>query len=93
MVSQSFSIRAESVHLDHINQSHSRLGSHISHEQETHNLRLEVDHLCKRLERRVHIRENRTPSSSQSSSSEGEQSYQRRSRTLPSESFKKSYRY
>ena len=71
-MAQSPSIRAEFVHLDHISQSHSRLGSHISREQEMRNLRLEVGHLRRRLRRRMYVRENKTPSLSQSSSSEGE---------------------
>lgn len=39
------------------------------------------------LQQRMHVRENRTPLPSQSSSSKGEQSYWRRSKNLPSESF------
>jgi len=38
-VTQSLSIRVESIHSDHISWSHSRLWSHISREQETRNLR------------------------------------------------------
>ena len=79
-VAQSPSIRAEFIHSDHINRSHSRSGSQILCEQETRNLRLEVDHLRRWLQHRVHFRENRTHSLSQS--------YRRRSRTPPSESFR-----
>ena len=50
--------------------SHLRSGSQILREQEMHNLRLEVDHLRRWLRHRVHLRENRTPSLSQSSSLE-----------------------
>ena len=50
-----------------------------------HNLKLEVGHLCRQLRRRMHVRENRTPLPSQSSSSEGEQSYRWRIRSLLSE--------
>ena len=34
-----------SVHTSHTNRSHSRTGSHLSHGEETCNLKLEIDHL------------------------------------------------
>ena len=33
----------------------------VSHEQETRNLRLEIDHLHKKLHHRVHVRGDQTP--------------------------------
>ena len=68
-------------------QSHLWPGSHISHEKEMCNLKLEVGHLHRRLQRRMHVNENKTPSLSQSSSSKGVQSYRQRSKSPPSESF------
>lgn len=79
-------IRVEIVYSDHISRSYSRLGSHISHEEQMKNLRLEIDHLCKWLRRRVHARGDRTPPSSQSFDSEENHNYKQRSRTPPSES-------
>ena len=83
-------IKAKSVHLGHISRNHLRPRSHISWEQEMHNLRLKVDHLHRQLWHREHTREDRTPSTNQSSNS-GE-NYQQRSKTLPSESFTTSSR-
>ena len=86
-VARSPNISIESVHSNHISQSHLRPGSHISREQEACNLRLEIDHLRKQLRRRVHVREDRTPSPSQISSSKGERSYRQRSKTPPRKYF------
>ena len=72
-----------SVHTTHTSRSHSRIGSHVSHGEETLNLRLEIDHLCKKL-RRKHRKTS--PFSSKTDSS-GDSSYKPRSRTPLSESF------
>ena len=39
--------RVETDYTDHTSRSHSRPGSHISHDEETRNLKLEIDHLRK----------------------------------------------
>ena len=44
--------REVSVHTTHNSRIHSRTGSHISHGEETRNLRLEVDHLRIKLHRK-----------------------------------------
>ena len=44
--------RVETDYIDHTSRSHSRPGSHISHDEETRNLKLEIDHLHKKLHRR-----------------------------------------
>ena len=41
-----------SVHTTHTSRNHSRTGSHISHGEETHNLKLEIDHLRRKLHRK-----------------------------------------
>ena len=64
-----------SVHSTHTNTSHSRSGSHVSLEEETRNLQLEIDHLRRKLCRK---KRNASPSSPD---------YRPRSRTPPSESF------
>ena len=67
------------------NRSHSRNGSHLSHEEDTRALRLEIDHLKRKL---CQERWKRTPSNSEfSSDGEKDGTYRRRSRTPPSESF------
>ena len=81
------SIRVELVYSNHVSQSHSKPGSHVSQEQETRNLRLEIDHLRKRLQHRVHVRKDSTPPLSQSSESKRDRSYRQSSRTPLSESF------
>ena len=58
---QTLSVRVETQHAEHTNRSQSRIGSHVSHEQETRNLRLEIDHLHKKLHHRVHVRGDQTP--------------------------------
>ena len=72
---------------DHTNRSQSRTGSHVSHEQETRNLRLEIDHLRKKLHRRVHVKGDRMPPSSLGFDLEEDCSYRSRLRTPPSEFF------
>jgi len=43
------SVKVETQLTERTERSHSRIGSHVSHEQETWNLRLEIDHLRKKL--------------------------------------------
>ena len=53
--------REASVHTNHTSRSHSRIGIHVSHDEETRNLRLEIDHLRRKLRRKQ--REATLPSS------------------------------
>ena len=57
------SVQVETDYMDHTSKSHSRPGSHISHDEETRNLKLEIDPLRKKLRRKEHVRGNRTPPS------------------------------
>ena len=57
------------------------------HKQETRNLRLEIDHLHKKLRRKKRDRGDPTPLSSEGSDEERDRTYRRRSRAPPSESF------
>ena len=50
------SVRVETDYIDHTSRSHLGPGNHISHDEETRNLRLEIDHLHKKLQRREHDR-------------------------------------
>ena len=59
----------------------------MSHEQETRNLKLEIDHLRKKLHHRAHVRGDQTPPSSSGSEDEGDCNYRPKLRTPPSESF------
>ena len=69
----------------HTSRSQSRGGSHISHEENTKSLYLEIDHLRRRVHRE---RRRRAPLDSDLSfEAEGDGSYRPRSRTPPSESF------
>ena len=43
------SVRVETQHPERIKRSHLRTGSHVSHNQEKWNLKLEIDHLRKKL--------------------------------------------
>nr|POF25332.1 hypothetical protein CFP56_35456 [Quercus suber] len=61
--------------MDHTSRSQSRPGSHISHDQETRNLSLEINHLCKKLHHRVHVKGDRTPLSSSEFDLEEDHSY------------------
>ena len=73
------------MHTAHTNRSQSRGGSHVSHEENTRSMLLEIDHLRRRL-RREQCRG--TPSSScPSSNDDSDNSYCPRSRTPPSEPF------
>ena len=77
--------REVNVHTTHISRSQSRNGSHLSHEEDTRALQLEIDHLKRKLR---HKRQKRTPSISNSSiDDEEDRSYRHRSGSPPSESF------
>ena len=77
--------REGSVHTTHTSKSYSRVGSHVSQEQNNRAMQREIDHLKKELR---HARRRRTPSQSDSfSDGEKDGNYRRRSRTPPSESF------
>ena len=89
---RTLSIRVETEYTDHPNRSQSRIGSHVSHEQELRNLRLEIDHLCKKLHRKAHVRWDKMPSSSSGFDPKEDHTYKSRSRTPPSESFTTSSR-
>ena len=73
------------MHTTHTSRSHSRGRGHISHEENTRAMQLEIDRLKRKLR---HERRRRTSSNSDfSSGDEGGGSYRPRSRTPPSESF------
>ena len=72
-----------SVHTTHTSGSHSRIGSHISHGEDTRNLQLEIDH----LRRKLRLKQWRGPPSSSGSQSDDDDNYRPKSRTLPNESF------
>ena len=78
--------RESSVRTTHTSKSHSQRGSHISQRQDDDKaMQKEIDDLKKKLR---HAQRKRSLSSSDGSSSgEDDASYQRRSRTPPSESF------
>ena len=77
--------REGSVHITWTSGSQSRGKSHLSHEEDTRALQLEIDHLKRKLR---HELRKRTPSSSNSSSNgDKDGNYRRRSRTPPSKSF------
>ena len=74
-----------SVHTTHTSRSQSSSGSHLSHEENTKAMQLEIDHLKRKL---LHERRRRTPSNSDFSSKDEEYgSYRPRTRTPSSESF------
>ena len=77
--------REVSMHTTHTNRSHSRGGSHVSQEKNVMAMQLEIDQLKKKL--RHTWRRQTTSNFDVSSDDEGDVSYRRRSRTLPSESF------
>ena len=81
------------MHTTHTSRSQSRDGIHLSHEENTRTLQLEIDHLKRKLH---HEQQRRIPSNSYfSSDGEEDGSYRPRSRTPPSESFSydKDYHY
>jgi len=74
-----------SVHTTHTSRSQSQNGSHLSHEEDTRALQLEIDHLKRKL---CHERRKQTPSNFDfSSDDEKDGSYRHRLRTPPNESF------
>ena len=73
--------RAPSIHYG----SHET--SHNSRDGEVHNLEKKVEQLRQRLHHKTPIREDRTPTLEQDSSSQSDGSYRPQSRTPPSESF------
>ena len=81
------SVMVETKHTERIERSHSRTRSRVSHEYETQNLKLEIDHLLKKLRRRERNRRNSTPPLSEGLGENRDRSYRCRSRTLPSEFF------
>ena len=73
------------MHTTDTSRSQSRSGSHLSHEEYTRAMQLEIDCLKRKLR---HERQRQTPSNSDFSSKDEEDgSYRLRSRTSPSESF------
>ena len=72
-----------SVHTGHTSKSHSRTGSHVSHGEETRNLRLEIDHLHRKLQ----CKQQEASLLSSGTDSNGDGNYKPRSKTPPSESF------
>ena len=73
------------MHTTHTSRSQSRNGSHLSHEEDTKALQLEIDHLKRKL---CHEQQKRTPSNFDSSIDDEEnRSYRGRLRTPPNESF------
>ena len=75
--------QTSSLHIGHTSRSHFGTGSHVSHREETRNLKLEIDHLRRKLRRKQ--REASLLNSGTNSSGDG--SYSPRFRTPPSESF------
>ena len=74
-----------SVNTTHTNRSQSQNGSHLSHEEDTKALQLEIDHLKRKL---CHEQQKRTPSNFDSSIDDEENhSYRHRLRTPFNESF------
>ena len=77
--------REGSVHTTHTSRSHSRVGSHVSQEQNNRAMQLEIDQLKQKFR---HALRERTPSNSDiSSEGEKDASYRQRSRTPPNKSF------
>ena len=73
------------MHTTHTSRSQSSSGSHLSHEENTKAMQLEIDHLKRKLR---HERRRQTPSISDFSSDDEEDgSYRKRSKTPSSESF------
>ena len=74
-----------SVHTMHTSRSQFRSGSHLSHEENTRSMQLEIDRLQRRLR---HERWRKTPSNFDLSSNDDRYDcYKPRSRTPPNESF------
>ena len=78
------SVPVETDYTNHTGRSHLRPRSHISHDEQTRNLRLEIDHLRKKLRRlKEHVGGNRMPSSSSGIDSEEDLTYRQRSKPPP----------
>ena len=77
--------RGVSVHTTYTSRSQSRGGSHVSHEENTRSMQLEIDCLRRRL--RSERRRGTPSSSSPSSDDDSDNSYCSRSRIPPNESF------
>ena len=74
-----------SVHTTHTSRSHSRVGSHVSQQQQNKAMQLKIDNLKKEL--RYAQRKQAPFNSDTSSTDEEDASYRQRSRTPPNESF------
>ena len=81
------SVMVESYHTECTKRSHSKTGSHVSHDQEMRNLQLEVDRLHKKLRRKERDKKDRSPPSSDGSGESRDRSYHHRSRTPSNKSF------
>ena len=68
---RTLSVRVETQHTKHTSRIQSSTRSHLSHEQETRNLKLVIDHLHKKLRHRAHVRGDPTPPSSLGSKDKG----------------------
>ena len=75
----------ESYHTERTEQSHSRIRSHVSHDQETQKLQQKVERLHKRLRHKERDRSPSSPPSDRSRESKN-LSYRRRSKYPSSES-------
>lgn len=80
---QTPSVQVDAEYINYTSRSHFRAGSLVSYDEETRNLRLEIDHLRKKL--RCKQRETSPPSLETDSDEDG--SYRPRSRTPHSKSF------
>ena len=60
-------VQVDANYTDHTGRSHSRLGSHVSHDEETKNLRIEIYQLRKRLR---HKQRDEFPPNSETNSDE-----------------------
>ena len=69
------SLRMETQYTKHTERSHSRTRSHVLHEQETRNLKLENDHLRKKLCQRERDKRGSTSPSSEGSNGGKDQNY------------------
>ena len=69
------SVMVESYHTERTERSHSRIGSHVSHDQEMRKLQLEVDRMRRKLRRRESDRRNPSPPSSDGLGESRDRSY------------------
>nr|POE81629.1 hypothetical protein CFP56_51264 [Quercus suber] len=72
------SVRVETQHIEYTERSHSRTGSLISYDQVTWNLKLEIDHLRKKLQRRERDKRGLTSPPSEGSDRDRDRNYRRR---------------